>query len=45
MSVDPSGSVVVAEKEGYGGKKLVGFESGYSRLVDDAELQTLMAKP
>ena len=36
-------SVVVHEKEGYGGKVLVGFESGRSAEVEASELPALLA--
>ena len=36
-------NVAVYEKEGYGGKKLVAFESAWSQEVDDAELQSFLA--
>jgi hypothetical protein len=42
-STSPERNVAVYEKEGYRGKKLVAFESGYSREVDEAELQSLLA--
>ena len=38
-----SDSVVVHEKEGYGGKVLVGYQLGHSKEVDAAELPALMA--
>ncbi len=38
-----SGSVVVHEKEGYGGKVLVGDQMGFSKEVDAAELPALTA--
>jgi len=37
-------NVAVHEKEGYDGKKLVGFELGYAKEVDDAELAALLAR-
>ena len=36
-------SLVVHEKEGYGGKVLVGFQMGHSREIDAAELPALTA--
>jgi hypothetical protein len=38
-SNDPNKNVVAYEKEGYDGKKWMVNEMGYSREVDDAELQ------
>jgi hypothetical protein len=37
-------NVAVYEKEGYGGKKLVAFEAVWTKEVDDAELQSLLAR-
>jgi hypothetical protein len=42
-SNNPERNVAVCEKEGYGGKKLIAFESAWSQEVDDAELQSLKA--
>jgi hypothetical protein len=42
-STNPERNVAVYEKEGYGGKKLVGFESKWSKEADDTELQTLLS--
>ncbi|MBN1853923.1 MAG: hypothetical protein JW829_14415 [Pirellulales bacterium] len=42
-STSPEKNVAVYEKEGYHGKKLVGFEFGNSRELDEAELKSLMA--
>lgn len=41
-STNPERNVAVCEREGYGGKKLIAFESAWSREVDDAELQSLL---
>ena len=41
-STNPERNVAMHEKEGYGGKKLVAFESKWTKEVDDAELQTLL---
>lgn len=38
-------NVAVYEKEGYAGKVLLAFESGRSREVEAAELQSLLAGP
>lgn len=43
-SKNPEENVAGYEREGYGGKKLVAFETGPSKEVDDAELQSLLAK-
>jgi len=43
-SKNPEENVAAYEREGYGGKKLVAFESGISQEVDDAELQALLGK-
>jgi hypothetical protein len=40
---NPERSVAVHEKEGYGGKKLVAFELGYSQEADETELQQFLA--
>jgi len=37
-------NVAAHEKEGYGGKKLVGFEVGYAIEVDDADLEEILAR-
>jgi hypothetical protein len=42
-SMNPERNVAVYEKEGYGGEKLIAFESGWSQLVDDAKLQLLLS--
>ena len=42
-SNNPERNVAVREKEGYGDKKLIAFESAWSQEVDDAELQSLLA--
>ena len=44
VSKNPEENVAAYEREGYDGKKLVAFESGISREVDDAELQSLLGK-
>ncbi len=43
-SRNPEHNVAVRESEGYGGKKLIAFESAWSQEVDDAELQSLMTR-
>jgi hypothetical protein len=43
ISTNPEKNPVVHEKVGSGGKKLVAFEFGSFREVDDAELQTMLA--
>jgi hypothetical protein len=43
ISTNPERNVAAYEKEGYGGKKLVAFESKWSKEVDDAELQSLLS--
>jgi hypothetical protein len=43
ISTNPEKNVVVHEKEGDGGKKLVAFEFGSFREVEDAELESLLA--
>ena len=42
-STNQERNVAVYEREGYDGKKLVGFEFGNSQEVDEAELQSLLA--
>jgi hypothetical protein len=42
-SANPERNVAVCEKEGYGGKKLIAFESARSMEVDEQELQSLLA--
>lgn len=42
-SNDMERNVAVHEKEGYGGNRLVAYESGWSEEVDEATLQSLLA--
>lgn len=43
-SKNPEENVAGYEREGYGGKKLVAFETGISKEVEETELQSLLAK-
>lgn len=43
-SKNPEENVAGYEREGYGGKKLVAFENGPSKEVDEGELQSLLAQ-
>jgi hypothetical protein len=42
ISTNADKNIVVYEQEGYDGKKWIATEQGYSREVDDAELQQLL---
>ncbi len=43
VSTNPEYNMVVYEKTGRGGTRLIASELGRSRLVDDAELESLLA--
>lgn len=43
-SKNPEENIACYEREGYGGKKLVAYETGISKEVDDAELQALLSE-